>query len=320
MTIADGVLVPANGCPPIIGVSESLRRAVNLAQRFAEAGLSILVCGATGTGKELLAQHIHHWSGRRGPFIDVNCAGLPVDLVDGWLFGHRKNAFTGAGEAAAGLIEAAAGGTLFLDEACSLPLDAQAKLLRVLETKEVRRVMDVAKRTLSFGVVAAAQNELREAIEGGRFRRDLYQRLAAGVVRLPDLGERPADLMPLALHFATAHGRTLAHGTETVLERYPWPGNVRELSTVIGRATLLDAAVSIPPSVIAEAIALGALPGGRGDPSRPGEDDRRRAETLAALEESAWKVGRAAQRLGIHRVTLYRRARRFGIHLGRARE
>ncbi|HKV69644.1 MAG TPA: sigma 54-interacting transcriptional regulator [Gemmatimonadales bacterium] len=311
----EATLVGANGCPPIIGVSDALRRAVHLAQRFAQTDLPILILGPTGTGKELLAQHIHHWSGRRGSLVDVNCAGLPRDLVDGWLFGHRKNAFTGAGEAAVGLVEAAACGTLFLDEICSLPWEAQAKLLRVLETKEVRRVMEVGKRPVSFGVVAAAQDDLETAIRRGAFRRDLYQRLAGAILRLPPLKERPQDILPLAAHYAGLVGRRLDTGSTEVLQRYLWPGNVRELGATVRRATLLDDGPLITAAALAESIALGALtPAGDHRAARSRWDDERiRAETIAALEAARWVTGKAARKLGIHRTTLFRRARRLGI-------
>lgn len=308
------IIVPANGRPPIVGVSEVLRRVVTLARDFATSDLPILIVGSTGTGKELLAQHIHHWSGRPGRLVDVNCAGLPRDLADGWLFGHRRNAFTGAGEASPGLIEDAADGTLFLDEVSSLPLEAQAKFLRVLETKEVRRVMDVRKRTVSFGVVAAAHEDLGVSVERGMFRRDLYQRLAGVVLRLPALAERTQDLLPLAVHFAAGQGRGLGAGVDAVLREYAWPGNVRELCAAVGRAVVLTRGESIDPAALAEAIALGAPHGGsRGTVHRdPGEE---RAVILGALRATGWRVGQAARSLGIHRVTLFRRARRLGVSL-----
>jgi DNA-binding NtrC family response regulator len=310
---AHSTLVPANGCPPIVGTSAALRRAVALAERFAKSGLPILIVGATGTGKELLAQHVHHWSGRRGPLVDVNCAGLPRDLTDAWLFGHRRNAFTGAGEASPGLIEAAANGTLFLDEICSLPLEAQAKLLRVLETGEVRRVMDVAKRAVRFGMIAAAQEGLSRAIDSGAFRRDLFQRIAGVVIHLPPLSERTEDLMLLAAHLAAARGRSLSPGTGAVLLEYAWPGNVRELSAALDRATMLSPGNDIGPAALAEGIALGAPSADLG--AQPRRVIPERSCLLHALEVSGWHAGRAAVALGIHRATLFRRARRLGISL-----
>jgi len=314
-TPASAILVPANGCPPMIGVSSALRRAVALAERFARSHLPILIVGPTGTGKELLAQHIHCWSGRRGLLVDVNCAGLPRDLADAWLFGHRKNAFTGAGEASSGLIEAAAGGTLFLDEVCSLPVDAQAKLLRVLETGEVRRVMDTAKRAVRFGTVAAAHDRLGSALDAGVFRRDLFQRLAGIVIHLPALAQRREDLLPLAAHFASMRGRALGAGTRTALLQYAWPGNVRELVTALDRAALLSPAHDIDPAALVEGIALGAPDGAHdlADEGRESASAAARSQLLQALESSGWHAGRAATILGIHRATLFRRARRLGV-------
>lgn len=314
ISTAGGPLVPANGCPPIIGVSDALRRVVRLAEQFATSDLPILIVGQTGTGKELLAQHVHHWSGRCGPLIDVNCAGLPRDLADGWLFGHRRRAFTGAGDAAPGLIEAAEGGSLFLDEVCSLPVDAQPKLLRVLETKRVRRLMDVGTRPVSFRLISAAQEDLDDAVERGGFRRDLYQRLAGAVLRLPPLKERVPDILALAQHFAEGHQRELDTGALQVLREYPWPGNVRELGTAIGRAAILDTGRMITPGTLAEAIALGApTRNRRNQPAMRKDATQMRAETMAALEASAWCKEEAARSLGIHRATLFRRMRSLGI-------
>jgi len=292
-----------------------MRQVVKLVRDLAQSDLPVLIVGATGTGKELLAQHLHHWSGRRGSFVDVNCAGLPKELVDGWLFGHRKNAFTGAGDAAPGLIEEAAHGTLFLDEITSLPPEVQAKLLRVLETKEVRRVMDLRKQRISFRVVAAGHEGLAASIAAGTFRRDLYHRLAGAVLRVPSLVERPDDIVPIASYFAASEGRVLEGGVDLVLRAHLWPGNVRELAAVIRRATLLAPAACLPAAAVAEAIALGASSVRSVDSRRARDEARRRAETLAALEASDWRVGCAARSLGIHRVTLYRRALRFGIHI-----
>lgn len=285
----------------------------------------MLIVGPTGTGKELLARHVHHWSGRRGGLVDVNCAGFPRELADGWLFGHRAHAFTGAGEAAPGLIEAARNGTLFLDEICSLPLEMQAKLLRVLETGEVRRVMDTAKRRVEFGVIAAAQESITSALTAGEFRADLYQRLAGTVIALPPLVERPEDVLPLARHFAALRGRALDDGVSLVLDHYGWPGNVRELSATLHRAACLDSRPTISAAALAEAIALGApsfhpavTPIGDSTTLNPIHEGPYRAlaerQRLAAVLEAArWDTIAAAEELGIHRATLYRQMRRHGL-------
>ena len=303
---------------PIIGDSPVMRRAVSLARRFAPTDVTILLVGETGTGKELFAQNIHAWSGRRGEIVDVNCAAIPRDLVEGSLFGHRRGAFSSAVESAQGLVEAADGGTLFLDEVSSFPLEVQGKLLRVLENRDIRRLGEVIKRPVDVRVLAAAQSSLSSAIAAGTFRLDLYQRVAGLVIVLPPLAERGDDVIQLARHFTAARNRVLGPGVELLLRAHPWPGNVRELAGALDRAARLCDDDVLDPAVVREAIALGRP--GDPAPSGPGGGGTvERAEIRRGLLETCrkhdWDAQRAAAALEVSRATLYRWLGEFEISL-----
>ena len=300
--------------PPIIGRSLALRRAVAILERYASTPLPILLVGATGTGKELFARHLHSRSGRRGALVDIDCGALPRDMIEGLLFGYRRGAFTSATEDREGLLEAADGGTLFLDELASLPEEGQRKLLRVLDTAEVRRLGETRTRAVRLRVVAALEQGAASPSGPHALRRDLYQRLAGAVIHLPALAERPEDILPLARHFAALQGQALAPGAELVLERYDWPGNVRELRRVIERAGPLVENGILPTGAIAEAIALGAWPR-RPEPPTAGTDP-----LLAACAAHRWHAGRTAAALGISRTTLYLQLQRLGISLREAKK
>lgn len=309
---------PREAPAPIIGESLALRRVVHLAERFARRARTILLLGATGTGKELLARHIWRWSGRAGDLVDVNCAALPRELVETLLFGHRRGAFTGAVETLPGLIEAADGGTLFLDEVDSLGLEAQAKLLRVLQNGDVRRLGETENRPVDLQVVAAAQESLGPAIAAKAFRLDLYQRLAGVVLPLPALADRGDDVLLLACHFAAQAGVGLAPEAEAVLRRYAWPGNVRELAAVIERAACLAGDGSLTAGTVEEAIALGTPGSGwrasEPRPPTPNEADTRR-RLVEVCERHGWHANASARALGISRTTLYRRLSAAGLSL-----
>lgn len=304
--------------PPLLGVSIAMRRVVALGRQFAPTALPILIVAPTGCGKELLTQHIHYWSGRMGELVDINCAALPEHLIESELFGHDAQAFTGARQAKPGLIEVAHSGTLFLDEISSLPLLLQPKLLRVLETGEVRRVGETAKRRVNVRVVAAAQEDLGDRMTAGAFRRDLCQRLAGVVLVVPPLAERAEDVVPLAAHFCALHGRRLEAGTEQVLASYPWPGNVRELRQVIDRAACLSDDPVLSIAAVCEAIDAGALvlrPSGadaNGSDAHP-ETDRR--QLIALCDAHGYDAQRIAAALGIGRTALFERFKAVGLSL-----
>jgi len=298
----------------IVGVSPAIRRALALAERYARTRLPILVVGATGTGKEVLAQHIHERSGRPGMLVDVNCGALPRDMVESLLFGHRRGAFTGAVESTTGYVERSDGGTLFLDELASLELPAQSKLLRVLDTGYVEQLGAVAKRRVDLRVVGAALDTMAGAVAGGQFRRDLFQRLAGVLIELPPLTKRREDVIPLAEHFAQAQGQNLEPAVNDVLLNYEWPGNVRELQMAIERAGELVEDGTLSASAVVEAIKLGQLGQGR-SPCGTGLRAFGRAEILAALSGNDWDAKRAAADLGVGRTTFFKRLREVGLSL-----
>jgi DNA-binding NtrC family response regulator len=312
---------------PIIGTSPAIRRATELVERFAPTALPILLIGATGTGKELFARHIHSASKRRGELIDVNCGALPHDIAESLLFGHRRGAFTGAVESVRGHLERADGGTLFLDEVLHLSMSAQVKLLRALETGEVQPLGAGRKQRVDFRMVSAAQEDTPERLDGGTFRHDLFQRLAGVVIDLPVLADRPEDIVPLAEHFAAARGQRLERGTTNVLESHLWPGNVRELRLAIERAGYLVENGTLPAGALCDAIALG-MPGGprndrRSSDRRGNGSDRRRRlnprrswdNLMERCEAADWDASRIAESYGIARSTLYEQLKDAGISL-----
>ncbi len=216
-------------------------------QQVAPSEASVLIIGATGTGKELVARHIHNLSGRRnGPFVAVNCGAFAESLVEAELFGHEKGAFTGALAAKAGWFEEADGGTLFLDEIGDLPMPIQVKLLRVLQEREVVRLGSRKSIPINVRVLAATNVQLEKAINAGHFREDLYYRLNVVSLQLHPLRERPGDILPLARHFIAEYSRRLGYAEVSLSEEarqrlasYDWPGNIRELENVIHHTLLL---------------------------------------------------------------------------------
>jgi sigma-54 dependent transcriptional regulator len=216
------------------------------AERVAPSDAPVLIIGETGTGKELLARHVHRQSGRKGPFVAVNCGAVTQSLAESELFGHQAGAFTGASETRVGWFEAANGGTLFLDEIGDLPHSMQVKLLRVLQEREVVRVGSRKPIALDVRLVTATNIELGGAVAAGRFRLDLLYRLNVVTLHLPPLRERPADVLPLARYFLGVYGKrlnidvpALAPDAARTLQHYPWPGNIRELENVIHSALFL---------------------------------------------------------------------------------
>jgi DNA-binding NtrC family response regulator len=255
--VADKSLAEIQPLPGMIGNSDSMRRLYRLTRLVAPHRTTVLVMGATGTGKELVARAIHQLSARAsGPWAVVNCAAIPEALLESELFGYARGAFTGAVQAYAGRICSAQGGTLFLDEVGELPLNLQAKLLRFLEQKEVQRLGAAETLRVDVRVVAATNADLERQVEAGRFRADLYYRLSAFPLELPPLAERREDIPALAEHFLrglAALSRCaplqLAAETGRVLQARAWSGNVRELQQVMERAAILaDGGCEILPS------------------------------------------------------------------------
>jgi DNA-binding NtrC family response regulator len=291
----------------IIGASRIMQELTDLIRRAGSATRPILITGESGTGKELVARALHALSDRR-EFIPVNCAAIPDNLLESELFGHERGAFTGADRTRIGLIEAAHKGTLFLDEVGELPLPLQPKLLRAIETGEVRRVGATESRTVDIRVIAATNKDLEAEIEAGRFRDDLYWRLHVVPIHVPPLRARPADIPLLAERFAD--GRAITPEAVALLTAYPWPGNVRELRNAIERALTLSAGDSIRPEDLppriqkaGRAAVIVADASRRQVPLR----DLERDYILEILRQVGGNKTRAADILGLDRKTLYRK-------------
>lgn len=242
----------------------------------------------------------------------MNCAALPRDLAESLLFGHTRGAYTGAHSATRGYILRSDRGTLFLDEIDSLRLELQGKLLRVVETHEIEPLDGEVRRVVDLRLVAAASETLNRAMDEGRLRRDLFQRLAGVVIALPPLIDRMEDVLPLARHFAALRGQHLEPKAEAVLRNYSWPGNVRELRLTVERACTLVPNGCLSATALAEAIELGTVPTPRnGD----GHAEVSRKQLVSTLATYQWSAACAAGALGIHRATLFRRLKRYGLSI-----
>ncbi|HEY3352991.1 MAG TPA: sigma 54-interacting transcriptional regulator [Polyangia bacterium] len=306
-----------------LGRSVVMRRLFTMAQQVAPTDVTVLLEGETGTGKDALAEAIHAASARaKGPLNVVDCGSIPPQLIEAELFGHERGAFTGADRARAGAFEEADGGTLFLDEIGELPLALQPKLLRVLEAREVKRVGAAQPHKIDVRVIAATNRDLREEVNRGTFRQDLYYRLEVVRLRLPPLRERPEDVPVLIEHFrhSVRPGADLPPFSEEVLAHFvnhPWPGNVRELRNAVERAVVLQE-LPIPVAMGAAAAAAGTEEAI--DLRVPFKDAKNalterfeRRYLGALLTATAGNVSEAARRAGIDRVYLLKLLKRYGL-------
>ncbi len=308
------------GGPKMIGTTPAWVRIVEQATMAARSDARILLIGESGTGKELLAAHIHEESPfAAGPFVKVNCAAIPADLLESELFGHEKGAFTGAIATRKGKFELADRGTLFLDEVGDLPAASQAKLLRVLQEGEFHRVGGEQSIRVAVRVVSATNRNLSEMVSQQRFREDLYYRLCVVPVKVPSLRERPQDIPPMASYFLQEfcsrnnfRPRKLAPGVDSILQAYGWPGNARELRNVIERMAIMSTgdqltADSVPVEIrhLKDNTPRSNL--------RETRDSAERDHVLRALEDANWNVSAAARVLGMERTNLHKRIRALGL-------
>jgi formate hydrogenlyase transcriptional activator len=313
----------------IIGESRALESVLEQVERVAPTDSTVLIQGETGTGKELIAHAIHNISSRCGrPFVRVNCAAIPLDLLESELFGHEKGAFTGAIAQKAGRFELADKGTLFLDEVGDIPAALQPKLLRVLQEQEFERLGSTRTHKVDVRLVAATHRNLTEMVNLGEFRSDLYYRLNVFPVLLPPLRERREDVPALVNHFVDIYGRRIGReienipaSTMTALMSYEWPGNIRELQNLIERAVILSDDGELPnplpaagTRVINTSAPAANSPTSTAPPTTLKESER--VLILRTLESVGWVIGGprgAAAKLGLKRTTLIHKMQKLGI-------
>ena len=311
----------------IIGTSSGMRKVSELMRRVVHSDVSVLVTGESGTGKELVARGLHFNGPRRkGPFVAINCASVPESLIESEMFGHERGAFSGAITRRAGCFEQADGGTLLLDEIGDMPVALQAKLLRVLQEREIRRVGGSAAIPIDVRVVASTHRDLEGAMREGTFREDLYYRLAVFPIHVPPLRMRQEDIPLLAEHFRKKHAarlgvsvRTISTAATALLARYDWPGNVRELENVICRSLVLETSDVLQAATLPAELASPATPPGA--PTAPLAAgtlaDLERRAIADAVERSGNNLTRAASALGIARTTLHRKLKKHDLRNAR---
>jgi two-component system response regulator AtoC len=303
----------------LVAESAAMRQALGLVARVAEHTTTVLITGESGTGKEVIARAIHRASPRAPrAFIGINCAAIPESLLESELFGHVRGAFTGASADKTGLFEAANGGTLLLDEIGELPIGLQAKLLRVLQEGEIRRVGDQKTRKVDVRVLAATARDLQAEVRAGRFREDLFYRINVVAIALPPLRERREDIAPLARHFAARlaqrFGRPLSLTDATIawLEEQQWPGNVRELENAIERAAVLTNQEILNPTDL-RAEPLPSLLSPESGTLREATERAEREAITAALQATNGNRREAARNLGVSLRTLFYKIERYGL-------
>ncbi len=310
------------GRPLIVGSSQPIRKVIKLLEQVAPTDSSVLITGETGTGKELAARTIHQLSARKNhKFVAFNCGAFTEELLANELFGHEKEAFTGAASRKIGLIETADKGTVFLDEIGDMPLNMQVKLLRVIEEKEVLRVGGTQAVPVDVRFLAATARDLRHECEIGNFRSDLYYRLAVVTVHIPSLAERTDDIPLLVQHFLNQKGQKTGKEIKQIdnealelLTQYSWPGNVRELENIVERAMVMAKGESITIQDLPEDLLELSIKTFRRSTSRfPTLKEQEIKYIKWVLGQTAWNKTKAADILGIDRVSLWRKLKQYGI-------
>jgi len=308
----------------MIGSSPAFTRAVEQAGMAARSDARVLLVGESGTGKELLAAHIHAQSPfAAGPFVKVNCAAIPGELIESELFGHEKGSFTGATSMRRGKFELADGGTLFLDEIGDLHANSQAKLLRVLQEGEFHRVGGEQVIRVTVRVVSATNRDLQAMVAQGKFREDLYYRVSVVPIRVPALRERPQDVRPMAEYFledfCVRNGFRKKSFDPAVWETFEsarWPGNARELRNAVERMAILSAEDVLTMAAIPLELRIPQRDNGTRSSVQEARESAEREHVLRALEEAGWNVSSAARVLGMERTNLHKRIRALGLARG----
>ena len=293
--------------------SQAMKKIYDIVDRIASSNYTVLICGETGVGKDVLASLIHRQSLRKnGPFISLDCGLLSQNLAESELYGHRKGAFSGASEAKIGLVEKSHKGTLFLDEIGNIDLEVQKKFLRFIETKQIRRVGETRENHVDARIILATNLDLEKAVGDGLLRSDLFFRMAEFTVTIPPLKDRPEDIMPLAQHFLSqlSVNKTISPEVDDILIAYPWPGNARELKAMIGKIALMADANTITsddiPRHLINRIAV--------SPGKPKTlEDMEKEHILAILAETGGNQTQASQILNINRKTLYKKINKYKI-------
>jgi two-component system response regulator HydG len=300
----------------IIGQSREMENIFTLIPEVARSDTSVLLTGETGTGKELIAKAIHAKSSRaNNPFIAINCGAIPDSLLESELFGHQKGAFTGAVQARKGFLEVVSGGTLFLDEIGEISAKMQIDLLRVLEEKKISRIGSSQSFDVNFRLISATRQDLEKAISEGSFREDFFYRINVIQLEIPPLRRRPEDIPLLTKHFLKKYSHETTKQVDhikndalTLLKQYDWPGNVRELENAIERAVVLSKSRTLRVEDLSFLKAAHAVP-----VKRQSLEEMEKTHIKAVLAECGWNVTRAAKILGINRVTLHKKIKRFKL-------
>jgi len=321
----ENLLSELNGRNKLIGKSKQFLNLLNQVKTVADTQAKVLIYGETGTGKELIAWALHHNSTRKGnPYIKINCASIPADLLESELFGHKKGSFTGAHQSHIGKFIAADGGTLFLDEIGDMSIELQAKLLRVLEEEEVDIIGENKPIKIDVRFIAATNKDLINMVEDGSFREDLFHRLNVVQVEIPTLRDRPDDILPLAYHFISIFNEvynkqvmTISRQVEGILMKQSWLGNVRELKNVIEKLIIFSSSSEISisdfHSIVNNSNSHHEQDIGLADNLKVAKSIFEKDYIVSALNKHNWKVQETAKALGIDRTNLFKKMQRFGI-------